>query len=208
MNNDNETKNSYNAATTPAVTRTKRRYWNNPAHSVRMPPLPKKCTYPCNCPSEPWRTGQYELFILVRVSDNLLQPERKILLIYNLKEKILVHKPSIWSRNRQRSSQEKWEHIVGRRRRMENKHHKRQPSQRHYLSPTHRICTCKWKIVINLPWNEYRNGTYHITKPVNPPKNVLRRRDASPNAVSPRKRASVIWPINLCHSPQIRSTSL
>jgi hypothetical protein len=34
MNNDNETKNSYNAAKTPAVTKTKRRYRNNPVHSV------------------------------------------------------------------------------------------------------------------------------------------------------------------------------
>ena len=44
---------------------------------------------------------------------------------------------------------------------------------------------------------EMNTGTYHITKPVNPPKNVLRRRDASPNVVSPRKRARVSWPINL-----------
>jgi hypothetical protein len=34
MNNDNGTKYSHNAATTPAVTRTKRRYRNNPAHLV------------------------------------------------------------------------------------------------------------------------------------------------------------------------------
>jgi hypothetical protein len=34
MNNDNGTKNSYNAAKTPAVTKTKRRYRNNLVHSV------------------------------------------------------------------------------------------------------------------------------------------------------------------------------
>jgi hypothetical protein len=140
--NDNGTKNSYNAATTSTVTRTKRRYRNKPL-SLRMHPLPKIGTYPSNRPSEPWRTREYEMFILVRVSDNLLQQNHKISIIYNLKEKVLVHIPSQWSRNIVHSSQEKWEHTVGRSRRMGNKLHRRHPGQRHYISPTHRICTCK-----------------------------------------------------------------
>ena len=39
--------------------------------------------------------------------------------------------------------------------------------------------------------------TYHMTKPVNPPKNVPPIRAVSPNAVSPRKRAMVSWPMIL-----------
>ena len=165
----------------------------------------KKDTYPCNCPSKPWRTRQCQIYILVRVSNNLLQRNCKISrpLISNLKEKVLVHKPRKRWRNRHHSSQVKWEHTVGKRKRMERKLHRRQPGQRHYLSPTHRTCTCNCKIVICLPWNEYRDSTYHTTKPVNPPMNVLRIRDASPNAVSPRKRARVSWPINLYRQPMV-----
>jgi hypothetical protein len=51
-----------------------------------------------------------------------------------------------------------------------------------------------------MDWEDKKKEkTHHITNPHNPPKNVLIIRTPRLNAVSPRNRERVIWPMNIPH---------